>query len=41
LVAQEREKSGTKKHPVLGIFWGKIEKVRGNGGFLGVIEVYN
>jgi hypothetical protein len=32
---QEREKSGTKKYPVLGIFWVKSKKVRGKGGLFG------
>ena len=31
LVSQEREKSGTKKYPVLGIFRGKSEKIEGEG----------
>jgi len=35
LVPQEREKSGTKKYPVVGIFGVKEKKVRDKGGFFG------
>lgn len=38
LVSQEREKSGTKKYPVLGIFRVKEKNVRGKGGFLGLAD---
>jgi hypothetical protein len=36
LVSQEREKSGTKKYPVLGIFLGKSGKSEGEGRLFGL-----